>query len=137
MKCFKKIFITLMLLSIILLIGTITSNASSSDLYLQNLDFQVQINTDGSINVTETWDIEIEDTNTLYKTFKIDTSRFSDITNVQVTEITNGVNKQFKKINREMYHVTKNCYYGLINKNGDFEIAWGVGMDNSRRNKKI
>lgn len=28
-----------------------------------------------------------------------------------------------------MYHVTKDCYYGLVNSNGDFEIAWGVGLD--------
>jgi len=30
-----------------------------------------------------------------------------------------------------MYHVTKNCYYGLVNSKGLFEIAWGIGMDNS------
>lgn len=30
-----------------------------------------------------------------------------------------------------MYHVTKDCYYGLRNSKGQFEIAWGVGLDNS------
>ena len=29
-----------------------------------------------------------------------------------------------------MYHVNKDNYYGLINDDGDFEIAWGVGLDN-------
>jgi len=29
-----------------------------------------------------------------------------------------------------MYHVTQDCYYGLKNSDGQFEIAWGVGLDN-------
>ena len=28
-----------------------------------------------------------------------------------------------------MYHVTNNCYYGMKNSDGNFEIAWGVGLD--------
>ena len=35
-----------------------------------------------------------------------------------------------------MYHVTKDCYYGLKNNDGNFEIAWGVGLDDSRATKK-
>ena len=41
------------------------------------------------------------------------------------------LNKEFTQIDEEMYHVTKNCYYALKNSKGDFEIAWGVGLDNS------
>ena len=88
------------------------------------------------MNVTETWDIEIEETNTLFKTFKTDMSKYSDITNVQVSEITNGSARNFTKINTLMYHVTKDSYYGMINDDGNFEIAWGVGLDDSSATKK-
>ena len=109
------------------------AKASSGDLYLNNLDFEAKVNSDGSMDVTETWNIDIEDTNTLFKTFKTDKSKFTGISNVQVKEITNGnVEKNFTQINELMYHVTKDCYYGMKNKEGDFEIAWGVGLDSGR-----
>lgn len=118
-----------------IILATIKSNASSN-LHLNELAFDASINTDGSMNVTETWDIEIEETNTLFKTFKTDMSKYSDITNVQVSEITNGSARNFTKINTLMYHVTKDSYYGMINDDGNFEIAWGVGLDDSSATKK-
>ena len=118
-----------------IILATIKSNASSN-LHLNELAFDASINTDGSMNVTETWDIKIKDTNTLFKTFKTDMSKYSDITNVQVLEITNGSTRNFTKINTLMYHVTKDSYYGMINDDGNFEIAWGVGLDDSSATKK-
>ena len=135
MKIIKRSFITLFFISIFLLALSIKSNASS-DLLLNSIDFQADISTDGSMKVTETWDIQIEDTNTLYKTFKTDSGKYSDITNVKVKEITDGINKNFREINTLMYHVTKDCYYGMINDDGNFEIAWGVGLDSSSDTRK-
>lgn len=109
-----------------LLIFSIKVEASQE---LNELTFDVQINEDGSMNVTETWDIYISETNTLFKTFERDLSKYSGITDVEVIEITDGTSKNFTKINEEMYHVTKNCYYALNNSKGMFEIAWGVGLD--------
>ena len=123
---------------IILLIFSIfvpTSNASNY-LYLNNLEFYVQINSDGSMNVTEIWDIDIEDTNTLFKTFETDNEKYSSIADVKVTNITNGMNNELTKIYTYMYHAKENCYYGLINDDGDFEIAWGVGLDNDNEVRK-
>ena len=88
------------------------------------------------MDVTETWDIQVEETNTLFKTFETDNNKYTGITNVQVFEIIDNKEHKFTSINEFMYHVTKNCYYGMINKNGDFEIAWGIGMDNSSDTKK-
>ena len=135
MKIIKRSFITLFFISIFLLALSIKSNASS-DLLLNSIDFQANISTDGSMRITETWDIQIEDTNTLYKTFKPDNGKYSDITNVEVKEITDGINKNFREINTLMYHVTKDCYYGMINDDGNFEIAWGVGLDSSSDTRK-
>lgn len=135
MKFIKKLLIGLSFIFLFLIILSIESNASSN-LLLNNLDFSAFINSDGSMDVVETWDIEIEDTNTLFKTFKTDSDKYSDITNVQVKDITNGINKKLTNINSLMYHVTKDCYYGMINDDGNFEIAWGVGLDSSSATKR-
>ena len=135
MKTTKKLLVSICFMFLFIILATIKSNASSN-LHLNELAFDASINTDGSMNVTETWDIEIEETNTLFKTFKTDISKYSDITNVQVSEITNGATKNFTEINTLMYHVTKDSYYGMINDDGNFEIAWGVGLDDSSATKK-
>ena len=134
-KNLKKFLFSILMFILFIIIGNITSNASS-DLFLNYLTFDVSVNSDGSMDVTETWDIDIEDTNTLFKTFETDNSKYSGISNVKVVETTNGRNVQFREIDTIMYHVTENCYYGKINSDGNFEIAWGVGMDNSRGNRK-
>lgn len=137
MSKIKKMLYIIIFALMILLIGTVKSNAG--DLSLSNLDFEVQINSDGSMNITETWDIYIKQTNTLYKSFKTDSSKYSKITDVSVKEITNGKENAFIKTNNWAYHVSKNRYYGTKNEDGDFEIGWGVGLDNSsgRRKYKI
>lgn len=131
----KKLIATIFIIIIFCAMFSITAKASSGDLYLNNLEFTAKINSDGSMNVTELWDINIEDTNTLFKTFKTDTTKYSVITDVKVTDITGG-NVEFTEINTYMYHVTKNCYYGLKNDEGNFEIAWGVGLNNQSATKK-
>lgn len=126
----KKILLTVAFIIIFILLGNSKCKASG-DLYLKNLNFDVQINSNGSMDVIETWNISIEETNTLFKTFKTDKTKYTSISNVQVSDITSGTDKRFEQINELMYHVTKNCYYGLMNDDGNFEIAWGVGLDDS------
>lgn len=121
----KKILFILVFAIFMLLVLTTKSNAS---LYLNNLDFYAEIDKNGDMNVTETWNIRVSNTNTLYKTFKLDDSKYSTITNVQVSEVGKG---NFIKTNTWAYHLTKDYYFGGINGDGDFEIAWGVGLDNS------
>lgn len=132
-KKIKKIITTLIFLILFIILGNTKSNAGS--LYLDNLDFDAKINQDGSMNVTETWDISISETNTLFKTFKTDNSKYSSITDVEVAEVTNNAEKKFSKVDSLMYHVTKDCYYGMKNNDGNFEIAWGVGLDDSSATK--
>lgn len=134
-KFLKRILITIFILFVGMIINSSKSQASSSDLYLKNLNIDSTINSDGSMNVVETWNIKIEDTNTIFKTFKTDTSKYSGITDVEVKEVNGTKETSFSKVNTYMYHVTKNCYYGLKNSSGDFEIAWGVSLDNSSATK--
>lgn len=136
MKKIKRIFITILLVLAFLLIGQTQAKASSSNLNLKNLNFDVNVNDDGSMDVVETWNIKISDTNTLFKTFKTDSKKYSSISDVKVTEITNGESKEFEEIDELMYHVTKDCYYGMMNDDDDFEIAWGVGLDDTTATKQ-
>lgn len=129
MKNTSKILYILIFALTFLAIGTVKSSASS--LELNKLDFNVQINNDGSMDVTENWNIDISSTNTLYKTFKTDSSKYSGITNVTVREIRKGQNINFINTDEWAYHVEKDHYYGTKNEDGDFEIGWGVGLDNS------
>ena len=136
MKNIKKVLLTILSVFAFILIGQIHSNASSSDLYLNNLDFIAEINYDGSMDVIETWDIKIEDTNTLYKTFKKDKTKYSDITNVKVKQITNGEETTLNAADKWAYHLKKDYYFGGLNDDGLFEIAWGVGLEDKRATRK-
>ena len=129
MSKIKKIFLILFFVLLFILIAN-KSDASSSSLELKYLNFYAEILENGDMEVTERWDIYISNTNTLFKTFKTDINKYTDITDVKVKEIVNGERKEFNEISRYMYHVNKDNYYGLINDDGDFEIAWGVGLDN-------
>lgn len=111
------------------------SNASGG-LRLRNLNYDVTLNQDGTADVTETWRIRIEDTNTLFKTFEVDKSKYKEITNVKVTEVKSNGDVDFTKINQYKYHVDKNCYYALMYK-GKFEIAWGAHAQSTTRTYKI
>lgn len=127
MKKIKKVIISLIFLLLFIILGN--KSDAASNLYLNNLKFNTKILENGDMEVTETWNINIKDTNTLFKTFKTDEKKYTGIKDVKVEEITNGINKDFTETSKLMYHVTKDCYYGLINNDNNFEIAWGVGLD--------
>lgn len=133
-KMKKRIISLLTILVIIISIGG-KVEASSSDLYLNHLDFEASINSDGSMDVTEKWNIKINDTNTLYKTFLTDKTKYSGISNVTVTDITNGSSNLLNKQNQWSYHMPKGNYFGGINEDNEFEIAWGVGLEDEEETR--
>ena len=104
---------------------------ASSDLQLENLSYEVTLQENGDAIVVENWDISIEDTNTLFKTFERDSSKYSGIIDVSVTETTGGMNKPFEETYTQQYHVWKDCFYALNIDSQTFEIAWGVSEDDS------
>lgn len=124
----RKALVMLILILALICLGETRSEAS---LYLDNLEFDAQINDDGSMDVVEKWDISISETNTLYKTFNIDSNKYSGLTNFSVMETTDGTNRNFIKSNSWEYHLPKNYYFGGINNDGKYEIAWGVSIDNT------
>lgn len=128
---------TILFICIFIGILIISNNSKASGgLRLRNLNYDVTLNQDGTADVTETWKIRIEDTNTLFKTFEVDSSKYKEITNVKVKEIKSSGDVDFTKINQYKYHVDKNCYYALMYK-GNFEIAWGAHAESTTRTYKI
>lgn len=122
----KKYFlISIIFIALVILIN---NKSYAGTQYLNSLDYNVILNSNGDMNVVETWDIDISETNTLFKDFDLDSRKYSGITDVKVEDLTSG--KELVQIDEEMYHVTKDCYYGLKTDYDTFEIAWGVGLDN-------
>lgn len=136
LKKIIKLIIIIVIIAIIALILNFTIYVRYANTQMQimnNLDYNVTLNEDGSMTVVETWDIYISKTNTIFKNFEL-SSKFGDITNVTVKDLDTG--KNLTQIYQEMYHVTTGCYYALEVSGGMFEIAWGTGMEYSIGNKK-
>ena len=131
---FKRVIKKFLIMIIISIIVLFMFGMSEKQQIMNNLDYDVTLNENGSATVTETWDIYINKTNTIFKTFKISPSKYGGITDVTVKDLKK--NKELTKINEEMYHVTEDCYYALKTRRGEFEIAWGVGMDKKSGNRK-
>lgn len=135
MKKLKQILFFITFIFIVMLCNSVNA---ASDFELEHLDFKAKLNSDGSMDVTETWKIDIDgETNTLFKTFETDNTKYSGIENVIVKDVTEGNAVNFRQIDELMYHVTTNCYYGMINDDGDFEIAWGINKSSGRRTYEI
>ncbi len=127
----KKYLFIILFFAMFLLLFIKPSYAGSQK--MNQLNYEVNLNEDGSMDVVETWNIKVTDTNTLFKTFEINPSKYKGITNVSVEEIKdNDEITKFNKIDKEMYHVTKNCFYALKNSSGMYEIAWGVSIDGTK-----
>lgn len=127
MKIKNLLFI--MIISLFLILGFSTNSFAGSQEW-NLLNYDVTLKSDGSADVVETWDIDIEETNTVFKQFKIDSSKYSGITDVSVTQIEPS-RKDLRKINQEQYHVQSGCFYALKIDSSTFEIAWNVGLDDS------
>ena len=127
------------IIGIIVFIGIIigfNNNSYASSHYFHSIDFVVNINKDGSMEVTETWNMTINKASTATKEFNLDKTKFGEIKDVSVKEISQaGQEIPFENIYMEMTKVTPNCYYALINSNNNFEIALGTGLENSSGRK--
>lgn len=129
----KKLSIVILMFLFIVLCFNVRAYAGTQS--WNSLDFDVQLNADGSMDVVETWDVYISETNTLFKDFELDSSKFSEINNVKVTKVENGTERSLTKIYEEQYYVDSGCYYGLEIDSSTFEIAWHVGLDSSSGNR--
>ena len=131
MKVKRRVLIEIFIFIIIIFLNPVSYAGYQK---WNSLNYDAKLNSDGSMDVVETWDIDVSMTNTLFKNFALDKSKYSGITNVSVVDMQTGV--KFKDIDTQMYHVAKNYFYALQVKRDKFEIAWGVGLDNVSLTKK-
>lgn len=127
MKVKEKIIYIFLFFIILFLLFSIKSYAGTQN--WNSLNYNVNIRPNGDVDVIETWNIKISETNTLFKDFVIDNSKYSGITDVKITKLENNEEIALNQIYEEQYHVDSGCYYALPIANNKFEIAWNVGLD--------
>lgn len=131
----KKYILAIFVFIALLMISNISEAGS---LEFNNLTIDATLKENGDMVVTEYWNINIKDTNTLFKDWKIDYEKYSGIEDVSVIEVfEDGSQRKFKMIDEEMYHVTKDCYYALPISEDTFEVAWGVQVNNDVKEYRI
>lgn len=126
----KKIFILFVL---ILLAFAISYKVNAvSDFELKKIEFEAVLNENGNMDVKERWEVKINgETNTLFKTFEPDSSKYGGITNVSVAEIKEDEYYNFSESTQWKNHVNTDYFHALYYK-GDFEIAWGVNKSSGK-----
>ena len=129
MELKKKVGYISIFFLLIMLIYTIPAFAGYQR--WNSLDYDVTLNPDGSMDVIETWNVDIEETNTLFKKFEESKTNDYKFTSVKISEVKNGSETFFEQVFEEQYHVDPGCYYALSVKDSKFEIAWHVGLDYS------
>lgn len=129
MKKTRKILILFILMFIILAFYNIVH--ADSNLYLNNLKFDAKINEDGSMDVVETWNINIKNTDTLCKNFTIDSAKYKNISDVKVSRTdSNGNVENFVKTDKYSYHLNSGEYY-FTRTDSKYELAYGIGYGSS------
>ena len=111
-----------------ILLGIYLSIFNTKYQHLRELNYTLTLNDDGSMDVVEVWDIQVSHTNTLFRTFEK-----NEVTNVSVKDLTSGY--EFLPSYKYAYHVQDGYYYALFVEGGDFEIAWGTGLENTISHK--
>lgn len=131
-KFFNKVILSVLIIGLIFIFNPNNVFASQE---MKDLDYSIVVTDDGDIQIKETWNIELSDTNTLFKTFVKDNS-YQDITDVNVVEIKeDGSRIAFTKENNYEYHVKENFFQALENPDNKFEIAWGVNQNDYNTRK--
>lgn len=127
----KNIYLSIMFTTFLFVLFFIENTSFAGSQTMNNLKYDVVLNEDGSANITEIWDISVSNTNTLFKTFDLDSSKYGEISDAKVSEISSSEETQFIQTNEYAYHVQKGYYYALKTSSDEFEIAWGVSINNS------
>ena len=131
MKFYRKVFISIIFICFIFLLALLP-HSHAMEQSLNSLNFDISICNNGDVDIVEVWNVDMYDTNTLFKTFPND-EKYDEISNVSVVELdtTNSIISEFIKSDQYSYHVPKGYYQALLNTDNEFEIAWGVDASGS------
>lgn len=106
--------------------NTLNNNFIAS-VNLNSLNYDVNLNSDGSMDIVETWNINISNMNTLVKRF----NENSQIVNTKVSLVENEVEKPLTQIYEAQSELDAECFYALPTSDEKFEIVWNVGLEMS------
>lgn len=94
----KNLIKILVMLAVFAGIILVTNQVQAGSIRLNSLNFQIQLNEDGSMDVIENWNARITDTNTMFKDFYLDSSKFKEITNIEVYRVDLGNRQKLTQI---------------------------------------
>ncbi len=123
-KYLRNWFIYIVVLIVIFCIIGLASIISDNKIQIMNnLDYNVTLNKDGSMNVIETWDAYVKNTGTLFKDF-YRTNKYP-ITDISVVNL--DTNTELEDLGYEEYQVPEGMYYAEEIRKNTVEIAFGTG----------
>lgn len=122
----------LILIIVFCIIGVASIIGDDKIQVMNNLDYNVTLNKDGSMNITETWDVYVKNTGTLFKDFyRTDKYPISDVTVKNL-----NTNTELEDLGREEYQVPEGMFYAEPINNRTVEVAFGTGKRESSGNVK-
>lgn len=130
----KKYLIRFIIFLIILSLMIVAIlNSSEKTQYMNTLDYKIELSENSEMTITETWDMYINRTNTIFRDIKL-SEKYGNVEDVNVIDLSTG--KNLNQIYTEEYHVPTDSFYALQVDSNKFEIAWGTGLENNFGRKK-
>ena len=127
MNKLKKILFILCISVII--IGISINDASANDdenNFINNIEITVNVNKNGVANITETWDVEVYDTNEMYRTyFNLNTSKIENLTVKDEKNIKYEFIDDWD-IDADGDQKAGKCGIYFNEKYGETDICWGI-----------
>ena len=132
----KTIIIILITILLSLVFFENTVRAESENIKINKLEYKVNINEDGSIDVTEVWDLSINGIKEITKNFINLEKNYFSVSNIEITDLTNGKNYKLSQISKERQKLDENSFYIQEKDETKTGLTWKVGIENTSTNKK-
>lgn len=131
----KKKYIIRFIIFIVIVFSLVLAilNSSEKTQYMNTLDYKIELSENSEMTITETWDMYINRTNTIFRDIEL-SKKYGSVEDVNVVDLDTG--KSLNQINTEEYHVPTDSFYALEISKNKFEIAWGTGLENNFGRKR-
>ncbi len=114
---------------LLILISSFHDTIYASSNTMQDLTMKIHVKADGSADITERWDMNMQDGTENYKVFK--NMGDSSITQYHVSD-ENGAYEEASPWDINASHAQKTNKYGIVEKSDGYELCFGIGEYGSR-----
>lgn len=135
---FKNYYILITIILLIFSIVIISAVVKRGEERIKNRTINALVQADGSVFIEDIWDIQVVNSSTLFQSFGSGVSE-KNFSNVIVSYYDEILEKWIPMTeNKDISYTGKELlnYYHAGIFEGQFEIAWGVGLENSRARRK-